>query len=144
MNLFETIMTQATETPQTLPIVLSGVVGALLTFLGIYIKEKYQSKTTIKVAEIEQEGQRVEKLQEELETCYKSIKEIEYKLTEERQKNAENERVIMEYKNLLKHFKVLVGILYKQLPESIKNNPSNSAVIEQIKETLSNNDFLIK
>lgn len=127
-----------TETPAnpTINYIIAASIGTILTLLGNFLIKRLDTSTTVKVAEINSNKESHEEIKKQLTDALNSIDEINKKLAESRIKNQAQSKIITEYKNLLKHFKVLVNILYKQLPEDVKNNPDNMVVIEHIQKSM--------
>ena len=116
--------------------VIYALGGAILTFLGIWIKSKLESKTTIEIAQINKSEKSVEYIKKELKIALDQISEIEKERAELREDLSSHKSMIQHYKYLLQHFKVLVGILTRQLPEDIRNNPANQYLMTQIERSI--------
>lgn len=127
---------QDTSSNPTILAVIYLAVGGTVTLFGNYLLKKLDVSEKVKAAEINSDSNNYEEIKKQLKEALDNIDVITKKLKETKIESQDKDIIILEYKNLLKHFRVLVNILYKQLPDNVKNNPDNMVVLEHIQRTM--------
>ena len=120
-----------------------AVISAIITGAGAYMIKQSSNKSNIEIAKINsssnQEKSDIEQLRRELGEMKESYREIKEKYIEEQGLNESNERIIADYSNLLRHYRFIFKLIYKQVLPKLEDADSK-ILLEEVK-TMFEGDF---
>jgi ribosomal protein L17 len=108
---------------------LSTLSGAMLTFLGIYVKEKYASEKEVKLAEINSECSDQDQIKANLHTALITVQELKIELHKEK-----DLRRSIESK--FETVKKVYSVIFTQYAITFKDDPDQIALLNKFNEII--------
>lgn len=113
---------------------LTAVVGGLIT----YLTKKSTDKSNVKIAEIkslsDKEKLNIELLRDEIKKLKEDYSRVKEKLEKAEEVNDKNEWLISEYSNMIKHYRFIFKLIYKQIVPKLVDDESSLILMEEVKE----------
>lgn len=133
-----------TPTPDnpTLNYIIASAISLILGFISSYLLKKNDNSKDIEIAKINSKEKEVEALKKDLETALVNIRELEEEIRNFKTENKkltdsgfDKDRIIYQLEEILKRFKLLFDVTYKQLKVVLRDNEDGLVVLEEVKKT---------
>jgi peptidoglycan hydrolase CwlO-like protein len=129
-------------TNPTLNYIIFSVASAVIALVGNFLLKKSDNNTKVEVARINSSEREVEKLTQDLQDLERKIQQLsddiislKESLTAKGKVIMEKDKIVYQLEELLKRFKILFDITYKQLKVVLKDNQDGLVVLEEVKKT---------
>lgn len=126
----------------TLNYIIFSVASAVIALIGNYLLKKSDNSTQVEVARINSSEKEVQQLTQDLKDLEDKIQELSLDIINLKESLAEKsiiimdkDKIIYQLEELLKRFKILFDITYKQLQVVLKDNQDGLVVLEEVKKT---------
>lgn len=126
----------------TINYIIFSVASAVIALVGNYLLKKSDNSTQVEVARINSSEREVTKLTQDLQELERKIQELSQDIISLKEALAaksviimDKEKIIYQLEELLKRFKILFDITYKQLQVVLKDNQDGLVVLEEVKKT---------
>ena len=120
-----------------------GVVGLALGGIVTYITSKSKNKTEIEVAKINSSKDDEFKLKQEIKEISEAYDNIKKKYEIAKQKNIDNESVVKDYENLIRHYRFIFKLFYEIVAPKLEGDSEAIVLLDEVKDMFAE-DYKLK
>lgn len=120
-----------------------GVVGLALGGIVTYLTNKSKNTTEIEVAKINSSKSDEFKLKQEIKDISEAYDNIKKKYEIAKQKNIDNDSVVKDYENLIRHYRFIFKLFYEIVSPKLEGDSEAIVLLDEVKGMFAE-DFKLK
>ena len=120
-----------------------GVIGLALGGLITYLTSKGKNITEIEVAKINSSKGDEFKLKQEIKDISEAYDNIKKKYEIAKQKNIDNESVVKDYENLIRHYRFIFKLFYEIVAPKLESDSEAIILLDEVKDMFAE-DYKLK
>jgi esterase/lipase len=120
-----------------------GVIGLALGGLITYLTSKGKNTTEIEVAKINSSKDDEFRLKQEIKDISEAYDNIKKKYEIAKQKNIDNESVVKDYENLIRHYRFIFKLFYEIVAPKLESDSEAIILLDEVKDMFAE-DYKLK